>query len=496
MPLLKRTRLVLAFLSGGAALAAPARLAAQFHWPETPAAKQMARLVEALNSGDPAALGRFVESAYARSALEKRPAAERAAKLTEVFEETRGLEVRKIDSSSEWSVEVHATDRRMGDWVQMRLDLDPADPHGVLGFGLRDSLPPPEFRRAKAPGDAELARELGEYLKKLAAEDLFSGTVLVVHEGKPVYQQAFGLASRAWQQPNRMDTKFNLGSMNKMFTAVAIAQLAEARKLSFAEKVGAILPDYPNAEVREKVSIHHLLTHTSGMGSYFNDEYDKADKNRFRAVKDYLPLFVNEKLQFEPGARWDYSNSGFMLLGLIIEKASGQDYFDYVREHIYKPAGMTDTDAYELDKDQRNLAMGYTKSGPDGKNDPTRGWNNLFLHVVKGGPAGGGFSTAGDLVKFAEALRGGKLLGAKYVEIVTTGKVAIDPEERPTQYAYGLFDDRSAGTRIVGHSGGFPGINSRLDMYFERGYNVAVMSNYDPPAAEKVASKIRGLLAP
>src|SRR5262249_43688394 len=162
----------------------------------------------------------------------------------------------------------------------------------------------------------------------------------------------------------------------------------------------------------------------------------------------------------------------FLLLGLIVEKVSGRDYFDYVRERVYGPAGMASSDAYELDRDQKNLAMGYTKSGPDGSSDPRRGWNNLFLHVVKGGPAGAGFSTAGDLVKFAEALRGGKLLGPKALETLTSGKVPIDPDDSQVQYAYGLFDDRSAGTRIVGHGGGFPGINSRLDMYFERGYNV------------------------
>jgi len=484
--------LLLAFLAPGAA----GRQGAEFRWPDTPAAKQMERLVEALNSGEVAKLRQFVEGAYARQALAERPAAERAARFLEVYGDTRGLDVRKIDHSSDWSVEVRATDRLAGDWVQMRIDLEPAEPHGVLGFGVRDSLPPPEFRRGRPPGDAELARELAAYLEKLAAADLFSGTVLVVHDGKPVYQQAFGLASRAWQQPNRMDTKFNLGSMNKMFTAVAVAQLVEAGKLSFDEKVAAILPDYPNQEVREKVTVHHLLTHTSGMSSYFNEEYDKADKNRFRAVRDYLPLFVNDKLQFEPGARWEYSNSGFLLLGLIVEKVSGSDYFDYVREHVYRPAGMASSEAYELDRDQKNLAMGYTKSGPDGASDPRRGWNNLFLHVVKGGPAGGGFSTAGDLVKFAQALRGGKLLNAKSVATLASGKVAIDPDDPQVQYAYGLFDDRSSGTRIVGHGGGFPGINSRLDMYFERGYDVAIMSNYDPPAAERVANKIRGLLAP
>src|SRR5690606_1893449 len=110
----------------------------------------------------------------------------------------------------------------------------------------------------------------------------------------------------------------------------------------------------------EKVTVHQLLTHTSGLGDFFNDPYRKADKSRLRDIKDFLPLFVDEPLAFEPGTRWQYSNSGFVLLGAIIEKASGQNYFDYVREHIYKPAGMTSSDAYEIDRDTPNLAVGYT----------------------------------------------------------------------------------------------------------------------------------------
>jgi CubicO group peptidase (beta-lactamase class C family) len=181
-----------------------------------------------------------------------------------------------------------------------------------------------------------------------------------------------------------------------------------------------------------------------------------------------------------------------MLLGLIVEKISGMNYFDYIRENIYKKAGMTDSDCYEMDTDVPNLAIGYTKMGPDEK--PLQGGrkNNLFLHVVKGGPAGGGFSTARDLLKFDIALRSNKLLGAKYTDIVLTGKA--DTPRRGAKYAYGFIDRRAGATRIVGHGGGFAGINSNLDMYLDSGYTVVVMSNYDPPAAQQVSEKIRQLL--
>lgn len=340
--------------------------------------------------------------------------------------------------------------------------------------------------------DGERVAELEKFMAEQVKADAFSGTVLLAKDGKPIFQKAYGLASQSFNAPNNMDTKFNLGSMNKMITAVAITQLVERGKLSFEDKVGKIIPDFPNKAIAEKVTIHHLLTHTSGMGSYFNEKYFEASKDRFKKVEDYSQLYVNDPLQFEPGSKWAYSNSGFMLLGLIVEKVTGQTYFDYVRENIYKPAGMTNTDCYELDTDTPNLAIGYTNAGPDGR--PTQGprKNNLFLHVVKGGPAGGGFSTAPDLLKFDIALRNNKLISQKYFDILVGGKVDMPQPE--IKYAYGFFDRKADGHRIVGHSGGFPGINSQLDMYLDSGYTVAIMSNYDPPAAQRVANKIRQLL--
>lgn len=274
--------------------------------------------------------------------------------------------------------------------------------------------------------------------------------------------------------------------MNKMFTAVAICQLAEHGKLAFTDTVGQHLSDFPNKAAIDKVTIHHLLTHTSGMGDYFNATFQAASRERFRKVSDYLPLFAAEPLAFEPGARFQYSNGGFLVLGAIVEKVSGQDYFAYVREHIYEPAGMVHSDAYELDRDTPNLAYGYTTA-----EDGTRR-NNLYLHVIKGGPAGGGYSTVEDLTGFATALREQKLLGAQQTDALLSGKV--ETSFQTAKYAYGFFAEDIDGERVVGHGGGFPGISSQLDIYLDSGYTVAVMANTDPPAAQSVTNKLRELL--
>lgn len=346
----------------------------------------------------------------------------------------------------------------------------------------------PEAAKPAPISEAALIRQVKAYVGQLVAEEKFSGALLIAKDGKPILTQAFGLASIAHQVPNRLDTKFNLGSMNKMFTAVAIAQLAEQGKLAFDDPIAKHLLDYPNQEVASKVTIHHLLTHTSGLTDYFNDKFTEASRARFRTVQDFFPLFVDEPLEFEPGSQWAYSNSNFIVLGAIVEAVSGQSYFDYVREHIYQPAGMINTDAYELDHEIPNLATGYTRAPGESE------WrNNLFEHVIKGGPAGGGYSTVEDLFHFAQALTEHKLLSAESTALITTGKVAL-PRRTDAQYAYGFSEEIVNGYRRFGHSGGFSGINSQLNIYPDLGYVVAVMGNYDPPAASRVAERIGKLI--
>jgi CubicO group peptidase (beta-lactamase class C family) len=342
----------------------------------------------------------------------------------------------------------------------------------------------------------QAARELETYLRKLAAAEQFSGAVLLADRGTPLVYQAYGLASRAFGVANRPDTKFNLGSMNKMFTGVAVTRLAQEGKLAFSDRLIAHLPDYPHAGVARQVTLHQLLTHTSGLGDYFTREFVSASKDRFRTVEDFLPLFVNQPPAFAPGWRFRYSNAGYMVLGAVIERISGQSYFNHVRQHIYQPAGMTDTDAYETDHDTPNLAVGYTQEADDSGRPGAGLRNNLFLHVVKGGPAGGGYSTVADLVRFAEAMRQNRLLDERHTALVLDGKVDRGKDKGGGRYGYGFTDERYRGTRIVGHAGGFAGISGQLDLYMDKGYTLAVLANCDPPAARLVADKVRELVTP
>jgi CubicO group peptidase (beta-lactamase class C family) len=403
--------------------------------------------------------------------------------ISQLYDWSRGLDFHNIKEQKPNEVTVYFKNRLPG-WTALIVRVEPEAPNRIVVFGFNNRTGPENTRLTKKLSNEEIAKELDAYLQKLASADLFSGTVLVAKDGKPFYRKAFGIANKDFNAPNRIDTKFNLGSMNKMFTSVAIAQLVERGKLSFDDSLAKFLPEYPDKESAQKIKIKHLLSHTSGLGSYFNQKFFESSRENYRTVDDLMKLAEGEKLQFEPGSKWRYSNTGMLVLGKVIEKASGQSYFDYIRENIYRPAGMTNSDCYELDQINQNLAVGYEKEYTD---EGVRFSNNIFKHVMRGGPAGGGYSTVDDLLKFDVALRSGKLVGQDLVKTLLSAK----PEINSPEYGYGFQIDKELS--IAGHGGGFPGISSNLDMFLDNGYTAAVMSNYGF-AAIPVTQKIQELV--
>ncbi len=330
----------------------------------------------------------------------------------------------------------------------------------------------------------ELVSQTRALVNRLIAEGAFSGAVLLAKGDDVLLAMAGGEASKAFHVPNNVETKFNLGSMNKMFTATAVMRLIEQGRLALDDPLAKFLDEtWLPREVTGAITIRHLLTHSSGLGSYFNQTYFSSSRELFRRLDDYKPLLKGEKPAFKPGSRFGYSNTGMFLLGVVIEKVAGEDYFAHIRKAIYEPAGMKNTDCYEMDVPVENLAIGYSRD----PSSPT-GWrNNLYKHVIKGGPAGGGFSTVGDLHRFARALVKGTYVSAAGLEAMWTDHLAAG-------YGFGFSVSRGPAGRVVGHSGGFPGINSRLDIYLDSGYVVAVMSNVDQ-GAQLITGRIGEWLA-
>lgn len=455
--------------------------------PDTAIGREFASLVAAINAHDPdALLAHFeeyeppfpVESAATMVLIDTRPWGE--------------LIVHRIDDATNTRLSALVETTLSEEWLTVRIEregeridthIEPAEP--LPGAALTGPV-----------DDATLEAELARYLDKLSEADVFSGAVLIARNGTPIYSAARGQANVEAGTPNNTETRFNLGSMNKMFTAVAIGQLVEDGEVTFNDTIAQHLPDYP-AEVADKVTIHHLLTHTSGLGDFFGPRYDQ-EKESLHTLEDYLALFVDLPLKFKPGARHEYSNAGFIVLGLIIEAVTGQDYFDAVRERVYGPAGMDATDAFERDADTPNLAIGYTYQLPRDPADlkiedalKPRVPNDFFLSP-RGTSAGGGYSTVGDLLSFDRALHQATLLAPEMVATLTEGKV--DTPKPGVRYAYGFEDDRSGNERIVGHGGGAPGINGLLDMYWDLDATVVALGNYDR-VTQLVSMKARRLLA-
>jgi CubicO group peptidase (beta-lactamase class C family) len=461
--------------------------------PDSPPAARLSEYLKAFNSGDKAAWQTFSAGDFWQRKADSSIIAQRMDMFENLFSDLGGVDIVRVEESTPSKIAVLCKARRENPtfaYVVIGVETDTLAPYPVAGLSVRPGEDPkydiPEGRMT----DDEMVAYLRKYLDELVVEDKFSGTVLVAKDDRVLFKNAYGTACKRYDVPNKIDTKFNLGSMNKMFTGVAVAQLAQQGKLSFDDPIIKYLPDYPNREVAEKVTIHQLLTHTSGMGDYW-DEIFAAKWWEIKTVQQMADLIVNEPLEFEPGEKFRYSNSGPLILGLIIEKLSGMSYYDYVKENIYRPAGMINSGCFEVDRPVPNLAIGYTKMDYNGEPDAEGQWyNNLFMHVVKGGPAGGGYSTVEDLFNFARALKSHKLLNKEYTDLVTTGKVDMGPN---LKYAYLFGDETANGQHIIGHSGGAPGINARLAIYLDSGYVVAVMANYDM-AAQTVSNKIEQIL--
>lgn len=342
--------------------------------------------------------------------------------------------------------------------------------------------------------------ELRSFIELKAYSDEFAGAVVIARNGIPILEQAFGLANVEKEIPNSMETKFNLGSANKMFTAVAIAQLVERGLLNFEDPVGKLIPDYPNEVVKEQVTMHHLLTHTSGLGSFIDTKYRDeflAVRSNLKTISDVVNLFKNRPLE-SPIGEHHYSSDGYELLGAIIEATSGQDYYDFIRENIYKVAGMSNTDCFEVDPNnpREDIAIGYTHRNPktDQMEKGAR-FDNFGLNLLKGTAGGSGYSTCGDLLKFAQALEKGRLVSREMLDKMLTPFVNEGSKGNQTKYqGYGFQVWDIGGVIRYGHPGRFTGVNTRFDVFPDLGYTVIVLANYDPPSAFDIAEKATDII--
>lgn len=402
----------------------------------------------------------------------------------EFRQQTGGFELKKIESSTDTKLTGLVQERDSDQFARFNIEVEAADPHRVTHLDLRAIDRPAEFAIARL-NQSELVAALRTRAEKDAAAGKFAGAVLLAKDGKPIFSGAYGMADREKKIPNTLNTKFRIGSMNKMFTAVATVQLVQAGKLSLSDPLGKYLTDYPNKDIATKVTIQQLLTHTGGTGDFFGPQFD-AHRLELKTLRDYVKLYGERAPEFEPGSKWEYSNYGFLLLGVIIERVTGKNYYDYVSENVYKPAGMASTGSFPEDQVVPDRSIGYTRM------DSPELRPNTDTLPYRGTSAGGGYSTVEDFLRFANALTNHQLLSGQSTELLTTGKVDTP---RGVKYAFGLMD-AAPGTPLhhFGHGGGAPGMNGDLEIYPQAGYVIVVLSNLDPPAASRVSDFIANRL--
>jgi CubicO group peptidase (beta-lactamase class C family) len=436
--------------------------------PSSPKGQLVRQYLDAFNSGEPA-MRAFLERTPSAIAMDERIARYRGMK-SDIGNFTP---VRLVAENGD-SLEVIV---RTADGRELSLNVRFAgDPPHIAGTRIEpvdtDSTPnaggPPADERT-------VLHQIQSQLDDKAKAGEFSGTILVARGAEVIWQGAFGEANQAQHIPNQIDTRFDVGSIAKSFTAVAIGQLLEKGKLKLTDKVGAYLPNYPNPAVREQVTIEQLLQMSSGIGDFFGEKFQKAPKDKIRTLADYLPFFAAEPLQFPPGSNRKYSNGGYLVLGLIIEAVSGESYYDYVKKNVFERAGMKDTAFGFRDSADTKQAIGYTTMSDSGRESPGSPRHpNLAVMPARGSSAGSAQSTAADLFSFSQALAAGKLASR-----ATLAKLDIHPDG-------------------MGIAGGAPGINAALDTGVpgagSASYTVVVLSNFDPPSAEKASKEVRSLL--
>jgi len=426
---------------------------------EPPATVHLKAYIEAFNSGDPEQMRAFFEAHFAASALKEIPIEQRLTRFRGANAQLKSMQLEKIVAEQPFQT-FALTKAGNGDNVLLKASVEKTPPHKLVSITIELVEDPANIVVPEPKADEkELVTAVRALFEGQTKADEFSGVVLIAKDSRILFHEAYGNADREKKVPNRKDTKFNLGSINKNFTRVAIYQLARQGKLSLDDPIKKFLPDYPNAQAAEKVTVRHLLNMTSGIGDFFGNRYEATPKDKIRTLQDYLPLFADLPLEFEPGTDNRYSNGGYVVLGIIIEKVSGVDYYTYVRENIFKPCGMPNTDSFARDADVPDLARGYTREGAA---EGGRVLNHGTL-PGRGSSAGGGYSTAEDMLTYVLALKDKKV----YLPDVGSG---------------------------LGIAGGAPGINSAVEWDPRSGYIVIVLTNFDPPTAGQAARRIVGWL--
>jgi len=320
--------------------------------------------------------------------------------------------------------------------------------------------------QAAAPSAVERAEVLmASQLKKKTHPGF---TVLVSRKGEVLFSKAYGMADVKGKKANTPDTTFRIGSISKQFTAAAILILQERGKLSVQDSLAKYYPKWPNGK---NITLHHLLTHTSGIYSYTSHPFFALQVSKPANIATLIPAIQKEKVNFAPGEKWEYCNSGYLLLGLIIEKVAGKSYGEFLQAEFFKPLGMKHTGVHVVGKEPEGESLGYAKGLLGYK--LSNNWDMTWA-----GGAGALYSTTGDLHLWNEAVFSGKVLKKETLRAAFTPVKLADGSTKSYGYGWGIREKR--GVRIISHGGGLQGFQSSLARAQDQKVTIVVLCNAGP----------------
>ena len=447
----------------------------QYTIPDTPAGNRLAELISVINSGNYTSIKSYIMENCTDGFIGE-SVNNRTNSLMNIHFTSNNLEFIKYTSSSSYRIMGIFRNLLMDDYIKFGLNVETQPPYRIDATFRGPSEYQNQDSNVQEMSEAEVVATLESLLDKLTDANVFSGTVVIAKNDKIIFQKAYGYANKDTLILNENDTRFNIGSVGKMFTAVSIAQLAEKGNLSYEDNIGMYLgSDWINDEIGEKVKIKHLLTHTSGLGDYMENQQFMALNESPASLESYKPFLIDEYLQFEPGTEWSYSNTGFLLLGAIIENVTGLSYYQYMDLNIFKPSNMTgvlDVETLGQDFPAPDFAIGYSREFSINGTI----WNdNLdLISITSKSPAGGGFLNAEDLFNFSVALNQNKLINEENKNIIMSEK----PMLNSPFYGYGFEVTEKNNEIIVGHGGSFTGIGAIMEMSLDKGYTLIMLSNY------------------
>ena len=480
----RRARLALTL----AALACLPLRGAEAADPAQSRAEDLARkFVEAVDTDDATARRKLLGQIYAPETIESFGLDKLTAQAETLRDQFGALELHhgeiftfRTGSGVRLTLHVFARGKDRPKWLDFQFRTDGGSPPLATQLVFVAEVTEPVALPNGGIGDPATLDWLGHYVDRLVAENAFSGSILIASGDDVLFDRTVGVADAAGKVPNTSETRFNMASGGKMFTAVAIAQLVERSKLAWDTPLLTAVDGFPDSPRARKVTLAQLLTHTSGIGEYWTDEYEKAWP-RLRTLRDTLPFVLEAGFVAEPGSEFRYSNSNFILLGLAIEKTSGMSYYDYVAKAVLEPAGMKET-GYPP-RDAPGVARPLV---PDGDS-----WA-VADRIFRGTSAGGAVSTPRDLLRFARALVAGKLVRPATLKVMTTTKTAGLSDA--TDYGYGFELHPYPGGTWFGHGGQAEGTDFAFAVFPEQDLTFILFGNRGGPAFDSLKRNVLRLI--